>query len=99
MSVYVDPATYQFGRMKMCHMIADSHSELMSMATVIDVQYRWLQMADTYREHFDICQSKRTIAVSNGAMPISRKDLATKLLGRRVLGRDSNYFVLGVRSS
>ncbi|MCR6672172.1 DUF4031 domain-containing protein [Devosia ginsengisoli] len=43
MSVYVDDMEASFGRMKMCHMWADTLDELLAMADLIGVQRRWLQ--------------------------------------------------------
>lgn len=75
MSVYVDPAIWPFGRMKMCHMIADSHEELVAMADKIGVARKWIQYPGTDREHFDICKSKRALAVAAGAMEITGREL------------------------
>ena len=43
MSVYVDDMEASFGRMKMCHMWADTLDELLAMADLIGVQRKWLQ--------------------------------------------------------
>src|SRR5260370_34514791 len=77
--VYVDDMEADFGRMIMCHMIADSRTELLQMAGRIGVAARWIQYPHTYREHFDICKTKRGSAIRQGAVPISRKDLAAKV--------------------
>jgi hypothetical protein len=82
--VYVDDMQAGFGKMKMCHMIADSHEELVQMADKIGVQRRWIQKAGTYAEHFDICLSKRALAVHNCAVQISTFDLGRILRGRKV---------------
>ena len=76
MSVYVDGAVNGFGRMKMCHMLADTPQELMAMADRIGVQRKWFQnMASS--PHFDIAQSKRALAVAAGAVELkSNKELA-----------------------
>ena len=79
MSVYVDDMFAGFGRMQMCHMIADSHEELMAMAAKIGVAARWLQYPGTYREHFDICKSKRALAIQAGAIPITMKELGARM--------------------
>lgn len=73
--VYVDDAKYKFGRMIMCHMIADTSSELLEMADNIGVNRKWIQKQGTHQEHFDICLKKKSIAISFGAKEISRKEL------------------------
>lgn len=83
MSVYVDNQQANLGRMVMCHMIADTPEELLSMADRIGVDRRWIQKAGTYQEHFDICLTKRKLAVRAGAIEISQKDLGRKILGRK----------------
>lgn len=85
MSVYVDDMRAGFGRMVMCHMIADKPYELLAMANVIGVQHKWLQKPGTANEHFDICLSKRKLAVLNGAIEISQRELAMKVAVRRSL--------------
>ena len=83
MSVYVDNAIYKFGRMVMCHMVADTTEELLAMADSIGVNRKWLQAKGTYREHFDICKSKRLRAIEAGAVEISGRELGVMLNARR----------------
>lgn len=76
MAVYVDTMQASFGRMKMCHMWADTREELFDMARKIGVQLKWFQRPDgacefgmrASWEHFDIAMSKRKLAVQNGAI-------------------------------
>lgn len=84
MSVYVDNMRADFGRMKMCHMIADSTDELLAMADLIGVARRWIQDAGTHREHFDIALLKRALAVAAGAHEITWLDLGRKIRDRRI---------------
>lgn len=70
MSVYVDEPIWPFGRMMMCHMVADTRAELDAMADTIGVARKWIQKPDTNREHYDICKSKRAKAVANGAIEL-----------------------------
>lgn len=88
MAVYVDNMRASFGRMVMCHMIADSPAELLEMADRIGVHRKWIQAAGTHREHFDICGSKRKLAVSAGAIEIALKELGRKSLARRGVGAE-----------
>lgn len=81
--VYVDDMQAPYGRMRMSHMIADSTEELLAMADRIGVDRRWIQQAGTYREHFDICQSKRRLAVTEGAVPVSRMELGRRMVARK----------------
>lgn len=79
MAVYVDDMRAPYGRMLMCHMVADSTAELIAMADRIGVQRRWLQHRGTPKEHFDIALSKRALAVKAGAIEITRQQLGERL--------------------
>ena len=79
MAVYVDDFKGKFGRMIMSHMIADTTQELMDMVQAIGVHPKWIQKAGTYREHFDICQSKCKLALAKGAIPITWLELGRKI--------------------
>lgn len=76
MSVYVDDMRAPFGRLIMCHMVADTSAELLEMARKIGVQIKWIQYPGTAREHFDIALSKRSLAVAAGAIEITWRQLA-----------------------
>jgi hypothetical protein len=71
MSVYVGPSLYPFGRMIMCHMVADSLEELHAMADQIGIQRQWFQ--DTRHPHYDISKGKRQLAVLAGAQEIDER--------------------------
>ena len=83
MTVYVDSMRAKFGRMKMCHMIADSTEELLQMADKIGVNRKWIQKAGHHNEHFDIALSKRKLAVDAGAVEGSMMGLGRILRARR----------------
>lgn len=74
MTVYVDDMRARFGRMIMCHMIADTSDELHTMARSISVRRKWCQHEGTPREHYDICLAKRAMAVKCGAVEIAWKE-------------------------
>lgn len=79
MAVYVDDAFIPYGRMKMCHMKADTTEELLTMADTIGVQRKWIQYPGTRKEHFDISKGKRELAIANGAVAVTCRELV-KLL-------------------
>lgn len=75
MSVYVDDMKASFGRMVMCHMVADTLPELHAMADRIGVARKWYQGPPVTRNpHYDIALSKRALAVEAGAKEIRWRD-------------------------
>ena len=83
MSVYVDDMYAGYGRMTMCHMVADSTEELMAMADKIGVARKWLQHPGTYREHFDVCMTMRARAVRHGAIEVTQRELVRRSIAKR----------------
>ncbi len=81
MAVYVDDMKAPFGNMLMCHMWADTDDELLAMADRIGVARKWIQghprlSFGRHKKaswvHFDIAQSKRVLALRNGAISTDR---------------------------
>ena len=83
MTVYVDSANLPYRRMIMCHMLADTEEELEAMAKTIGVQLKWWQYKGTYKSHFDICQTKKALAIKAGAIEIDKHKLVEILRERR----------------
>ncbi len=81
--VYVDDMRAPFGRMIMCHMLADTDDELHAMAAKIGVARKWFQKPGTPHAHYDICLSKRAIAVKNGAQEVSRASVGAIIKVKR----------------
>lgn len=71
MTVYVDDMNAEYRGMRMFHMIADTDEELHDMAARIGVARRHFQKAGTPQRHYDICLSKRKLAVVAGAIEIT----------------------------
>lgn len=82
--VYVDNACIHYRGMLMCHMIADSNQELITMVKAIGVQPKWIQYPGTTKEHFDICASKRKKAVALGAVELTTKEILGQIKSKRV---------------
>lgn len=83
MSVYVDSAFHRYGRMKMCHMLADTSHELHTMAAKIGVARKWAQHEGTPREHYDVCSAARTKAIALGASVVDSRGIAEVLRRKR----------------
>lgn len=81
--VYVDNMRARFGRMVMCHMLADTEEELHAMADKIGVARKWHQCAGTSRSHYDIALSKRALAIKFGAVECDRRKVYELLKARQ----------------
>lgn len=87
MAVYVDDMRARYGRMIMCHMLADSDEELHAMAAAIGVNRRWWQSPPrSSGSHYDVCLATKAKAVALGAIQISLRQAAAMNLRRRVTG-------------
>lgn len=87
MTVYVDDMQAPYGRMKMCHMVADTDEELHAMADRIGVARRWWQSpACTSGSHYDIALTKKALALEAGAVSVTQRQLAAMNLRRRITG-------------
>lgn len=68
MTVYVDDMRSRYGRMVMCHMIADTEWELHEFARHIGIRRKWFQ-----GDHYDICMVKKALARRSGAIEVTRR--------------------------
>lgn len=78
MVVYVDDMRAPYGRMVLCHMVADSDDELHGMADAIGLPRKWFQ-----GDHYDVCREKRALAVSLGAREITQREAGRMVAARR----------------
>lgn len=82
MAVYVDhPVRYDKAprapsgvRMVMCHMLADTPEELHAMAEKLGLHRKWYQR-DASTPHYDVCKSKRVLAIELGAIECNRREI------------------------
>ncbi len=65
----------------MCHMIADTEAELHAMAYRLGIARRWFQ-----GDHYDICLSKRGLAVGFGAREITRRQASAMTMLKKHTG-------------
>ncbi len=87
MAVYVDDMRARYGRMVMCHMLADTDDELHAMADRIGVARRWWQAPPRHDSHYDIALSKRAQAVAAGAIEITWRQAGAMNTRRRATGQ------------
>ena len=87
MPVYVDSMQAKFGKMIMCHMVADTDEELHAMADTIGVQRKWHQAPPRHSSHYDIAKSKRALAVQASAIEITWRQCGAMEMRRRITGQ------------
>lgn len=76
MAVYVGNLEYPFGRMLMSHMASPNLDELHEMADKIGIARKWFQDDEKHAHpHYDICKSKKQLAISLGAIEVSDREL------------------------
>lgn len=86
MTVYVDSMRANYGRMIMCHMIADTDEELHAMAAKIGVARKWHQSPPRHDSHYDIALSKKALAIAAGAVEITWRQCGCMSMTRRATG-------------
>lgn len=74
--VYVGAFEYKYRGMIMSKMIADSLEELHAMADKIGVNRKHFQDKKD-APHYDICRSKKQIAISLGAKQINDREIVS----------------------
>lgn len=71
----------------MCHMIADSLTELHEMADKIGVQRQWFQASPPASfPHYDIALSKKELARQHGAVWVERQGFYDAMVRIRKAG-------------
>jgi hypothetical protein len=88
MAVYVDMQRNPFRGMLMCHMLADTESELHAMAARIGARREWYQK-DASTPHYDIPVFRRADAIRYGAVEIGRRETVTII--RRIRANPSAF--------
>ncbi len=79
MTVYVDalrmPATVGRIRANWSHLTADTTEELLAFADRLGLKANWIQNpGHVWKEHFDVTDTKRDLAIRLGAQPITMRE-------------------------
>lgn len=87
MSVYVDPlmshgGSSKFQWPKSCHMYADDLEELHEFAKKIGLKRQWFQ-GESRLDHYDLNSSRRSVAVSMGAIETDRRHVVKYMRPRK----------------
>ena len=69
--------------MLISHLLADTSQELKQAEQLLGLPANSIQHAGTPKEHLDISERKRTIAVNMGAIKVSSKDLVRLIRKKR----------------
>ena len=78
LGVYVDNLRdYGWRHGPSCHLIADEIEELIEFAVAMGMREEWFQAKST--PHFDLTVQGRELAVQNGAIELSQRELVRKL--------------------
>jgi hypothetical protein len=73
-----------YGRMKMCHMAADTPEELHAMAARLGLKRQWFQGRSSI-PHYDVCWNKRQTAIAFGAIAVDPREIVMRFgVSRRV---------------
>lgn len=92
MAVYVDnlrtPATVGRLRGNWSHLTADTTEELVEFAARLGLKPSWIQNpGHVWKEHFDVVDSKRDMAIRLGAQPITLREACTLWAAKREAAR------------
>lgn len=87
MAVYVDAIQIEatVGRIHAhwSHLTADTSAELRAFAARLGLRPQWIQYPGTWKEHFDVIESKRQLALKYGALPLTIRAAGERLKARR----------------
>lgn len=92
MTVYVDSMRMRARVGKLTanwsHLTADSTEELVEFAAQLGLKRAWIQNpGHVWKEHFDVTDSKRELAIRLGAQPITLREACTLWAAKREAAR------------
>lgn len=94
MSVYVDNMRMRatVGRIQAnwSHLSADTTEELLAFAAKLGLRASWIQNpGHIWKEHFDVTDTKRTLAIELGAQQITMREASILWAAKRDAAKDA----------
>ena len=91
MAVYVDDSRIRWRGREWSHLIADTTEELHAFAAGLGRERAWFHRspARPWKDHYDIPEATREVAIGLGARPITGRDAAEMLRARRLAVREA----------
>ena len=91
MAVYVDDSRVPWRGHEWSHLIADTTEELHAFAASIALESAWFHWrpARPWKDHYDIPDAKRQLAIARGARAITSREAAAMLRARRLAVRQA----------
>jgi hypothetical protein len=89
MAVYVDDSRIRWRGREWSHLIADTTEELHAFAARLGLDRAWFHRrpARPWKDHYDIPEAARQVAIGRGAKPITCREAAEMLRTRRLAVR------------
>jgi hypothetical protein len=91
MAVYVDDSRIRWRGREWSHLIADTTEELHAFAARLGLRRAWCHRNPErpWKDHYDIPDAKRRVAIGLGATPITSREAAEMLRARRLAIREA----------
>jgi hypothetical protein len=91
MAVYVDDSRIRWRGRRWSHLIGDSTEELHAFAASLALERAWFhrRAARPWKDHYDIPDVQRQLAIARGAREITSREAAAMLRARRVAARQA----------
>jgi hypothetical protein len=91
MAVYVDDSRIRWRGLEWSHLIADTTDELHAFAGRLGLERGLFHRRPErpWKDHYDIPEAQRRVAIGRGARPITSREAAVMLRAKRLALRDA----------
>jgi hypothetical protein len=93
MAVYLDKERWVQGRGYVCHMMADTHRELVQMARKLGLWPNAMKHRGTAKEHYNVVGKRRQLAVGHyGAQDVTTRELVAVIRRKRAAMKERGEY-------